>query len=120
MRQLEQSLPFILWKERLFEGRAAGVLGLALLLPVVDLGLLTTESALVVLKVVGLGVVCLDAIEEKVAVLLEERVNAKQEVVEVRGKNRGFRRWAGLEGSQRWRKVKWRRLLLGSLKLVNE
>lgn len=85
--QLEESLPLILWERRLLERCAGGVLGLALGLPGCDLGLLTGERALVVLKVAGLGVVGLNAVEKEVAVLLEERVNAEGEVVEVGGQN---------------------------------
>lgn len=89
-------MPLVLGKERLFESSAGGVLSLALLLPVADLGLFTGKRTLVVLEVVGLGVVGLDAVEEKVAVLLQEGVNVERQVVEVGGENGGFSKWAGL------------------------
>jgi len=85
--QLEQPLPFVLGKKGLLEGCTGGVLGLALLLPVVDFGLFTSERTLVVLEVVGLGVMSLDAVKEKVAVLLEEGVDVERQVVEVGGKD---------------------------------
>lgn len=75
--ELEQTLPLILGEERLLERGAGGVLLGTLLLPVVDLLLLATKHTLVVLVVVDLGIVRLDAVQQKVAVLLEEGVNVQ-------------------------------------------
>lgn len=85
--QLEESLPLVLWERGLLERCAGGVLGLALGLPGCDLGLLTGKRALVVLEVACLGVVGLNAVEEEIAVLLQEGVNVEGEVVEVGGQN---------------------------------
>lgn len=117
--QLEQPLPFVLGKEGLLEGCTGGVLGLALLLPVVDLGLFTSERTLVVLEVVGLGVVSLDAVKEKLAVLLEEGVDIERQVVEVGGKDGRLGVRAGFQGGQRWGEVR-RARGVGGLELVNE
>ena len=117
--QLEQTLPLVLGEKGLLEGRAGGILGLALLLPVVDLGLLTSDRALVVLEVVGLGVVGLDAVKEQVAVLLHERIDAEQQVVEVRGEDSRLSGCARLERSEGRREISGPRLL-GGLKLVDE
>lgn len=89
LRQLEQPLPLVLGQQRLLRRRPRRVLRLALLLPGCDLGLLTCERALVVLVVVELGVVVLDALEEQVACLLEERVDGEVERVVV-GVERGL------------------------------
>lgn len=104
--QLEQPLPFVLGKEGLLESCTGGVLGLALLLPVVDLSLFTSERTLVVLEVVGLGMVSLDAVKEKLAVLLEEGVDIERQVIKVRGKNGGLGVRAGFQGGQRWGEVR--------------
>lgn len=103
----------------MLEGGPGGILSLALLLPVVDLGLLTGERTLVVLKVVGLGLVGFDAVEEQVAVLLHERVNAEKQVIEVRRENSRLGRSAGFQHSQGRRKIGGPGLL-GSLELVDE
>jgi hypothetical protein len=47
-----------------------------------DLGLLTAELALVELEVVEVGVVRLDALEEEVAGLLQQRVDGEIEGVD--------------------------------------
>ena len=75
MGKLEKLLPLILGQKGLLCGGTAGVLGLALCLPLGDLGLLTGERTLVELVVVKLGVVGLYAVEEEVAGLLEEGVD---------------------------------------------
>ena len=118
LRQLEQPLPLVLGEKRLLESCAGGVLGLALLLPVVDLGLLPGKRTLVVLEVVGFGVVGLDAVEEKVAVLFQERVSVECQVVEVRREHGGFGEWAGFQGRQRGGKVSGGRRV-GGLQLVD-
>lgn len=117
--KLEQTLVLILGQERLLEGRTAGVLGLALGLPGGDLGLLTSKRTLIVLEVVGLGVVGLDAVQQKVAVLLEEGVDAERQVVEVGGQNAVLNEGALLQSSQRGGKV-GRSGLAGALELVDE
>lgn len=91
----------------------------ALLLPVVDLLLLAAEHTLVVLVVVGLGVVSFDAIEQEVAVLLEEGVDGKRQVVEVGGESEGLREGARLEGTEGRREV-GRPGGAGALQLVDE
>lgn len=96
LRQLEQPLPLVLGQQRLLRRRPRRVLRLALRLPCRDLGLLTRERALVVLVVVELRVVVLDALEEQVACLLEERVDGEVERVVV-GVQRGLRRVLVLE-----------------------
>lgn len=88
LRQLEQTLPLILRERSLLSSGAGGVLGFALLLPGGDLGLLAAERALVVLVVVELGVVVLDAVEQQVARLLQERVDGQVERVEVGAQRR--------------------------------
>ena len=117
--QLEQPLPLVLGEEGLLEGRAGGILRLALLLPVIDLRLFTGKRALVVLEVVGLGVVGLDAIQEQVAVLLHEGINAEQQVVEVRGENCRLSWRARFKCGKGRRKIS-RPGLLGGLELVDE
>ena len=117
--KLEQTLVLILGQERLLEGRTTGVLGLALGLPGGNLGLLTSERALVVLEVVGLGVVGLNAVQEKVAVLLKEGVDAERQVVVVGGQNVIIGEWALLQSSQRGGKV-GRGRLGRALELVDE
>lgn len=77
----------------------------ALLLPVVDLLLLTAEHTLVVLVVVDLGVVGLNAVQEEVAVLLEEGVDAERQVVKVGAESGGLGEGAGLESAERGGKV---------------
>lgn len=52
-------------------------------LPGQNLGLFTGELALVVLAVVELSIVCLDRVEEEIAVLFQERVNRDVKAVEV-------------------------------------
>lgn len=89
LRKLEQLLPFILRQERLLLLRANRVLLLALLLPLLNLGLLAREGALVVLGVVLLGLVVFDALEELVAGFLQEGVDGEVEAVEVRGQRVG-------------------------------
>lgn len=83
LRQFEQPLPLVLGEQRLLGCRSCRVLRLALLLPCRDLGLFTRERPLVVLVVVQLRVVVLDALEEQVARLLEERVDGEVERVVV-------------------------------------
>ena len=117
--QLEQPLPLVLGERRLLEGRAAGVLGLALGLPGSDLGLLAGQRPLVVLVVVGLGVVRLDALEEKIAVLLQVRVDAERQVVVVGVQNGVLDEGAGLQGGQGRGQLGGRRHL-GALQLVDE
>lgn len=65
-----------------------GVLGLALGLPLCDLGLLAGKGSLVELEVVVFSVVSFDAFEEQVAVLLQEGVDAQRKAVEVGGQQR--------------------------------
>src|SRR5699024_10493218 len=108
----------VLRKERLLECRAGGVFGLALLLTVVDFGLFTSERALVVLEVVGFGVVSLDAVEEKIAVFLQDRVNVKRQAVEVGGENGGLSERAGFQSGQRWGEFRGSRGF-GGLELVD-
>lgn len=105
LRQLEQSLPLVLGKQGLLERRTAGVLLLALRLPLGNLLLFTGERTLVVLEVVILGVVGLDAVQEQVAVLLQEGVDAQGEVVEVGGQKSGRRQRSSLQSGERWREV---------------
>ena len=112
-------MPLVLRKEGLLECRAGGVFGLALLLPVVDLGLFTGERTLVVLEVVGLGVVSLDAVKEKIAVLLQDGVNVERQVVEVGGENGGLSERAGFQSGQRWGEIRGSRGA-GGLELVDE
>lgn len=69
--------------------------------------------------VVGLGVVCLDAVQEEVAVLLEEGVDAERQVVEVGGEGRGLGEGARLESTERGREV-GRPGGAGALQLVDE
>lgn len=75
MGELEKLLPLVLGQKRLLCGGTAGVLGLALCLPLSDLGLFTGERTLVELVVVEFGVVSLYAVEEEVAGFLEEGVD---------------------------------------------
>lgn len=82
LRKLEQSLPLILGERLLLSSNTLGVLSLALGLPLCDLGLLTAELSLVELEVVEVGVVRLDALEQKVAGLLEEGVDGEVEVID--------------------------------------
>lgn len=117
--KLEQALPLVLGEQWLLEGGTSGVLLAALLLPVVDLLLLTAHHALVVLEVVDFGVMRFDAVQQEVAVLLEERVNAERQVVKIRSKCGGFGEWAALEGAERGRKVGGARRV-GALQLVDE
>lgn len=117
-RELEQTLPLVLGEEGLLERGAGGVLLGALLLPVVDLLLLAAEHALIVLVVVDLGVVGLDAIQQEVAVLLEEGVDAERQVVKVGGESGGLGEGAGLESAERDREVGGRGG--GALQLVDE
>lgn len=105
LRQLEQPLPLVLGQQGLLERGAAHVLRLALGLPLSDLILLAGKRTLVVLEVVGLGVVCLDGVKEKVAVLLQERVDAQGQVLEVGGENGGGGDRAALQSSERGREV---------------
>lgn len=112
-------MPLVLRKEGLLECRAGGVFGLALLLPVVDLGLFTGERTLVVLEVVGLGVVSLDAVKEKIAVLLQDGVNVERQVVEVGGENGRLSERAGFQSGQRWGEIRGSRGA-GGLELVDE
>lgn len=77
----------------------------ALLLPVIDLLLLATDDALVVLEVVDFGVVSLNAVQQEVAVLLKERVDTERQVVKVRGEDGGFGERARLEGAERGREI---------------
>lgn len=118
-RELEQTLPLVLGEEGLLERGPSGVLLAALLLPVVDLLLLTAEHTLVVLVVVGLSVVGLDAVEQEVAVLLEEGVDAERQVVEVGGEVGGLGEGARLESAEGGREV-GRPGGAGALQLVNE
>jgi hypothetical protein len=117
--ELEQPLPLVLGERGLLEGGAGRVLGLALGDPLVDLGLLAGERALVVLEVVGLGVVGLDAVEEEVAVLLEEGVDAEGQVVVVGRQNGVLDEGAGLQRSERRGEIR-RGRLAGALELVEE
>lgn len=82
--KLEQTLPLILGQGRLLSQGALSVLGLALGLPLCNLGLLTGELALVELEVVEIGVVGFDALEQEVASLLEEGVDGDVKVIDGR------------------------------------
>jgi hypothetical protein len=117
--ELEQTLPLVLGEEGLLERGAGSVLLGALLLPVVDLLLLTAEHALVVLVVVDLSVVGLDAIQQEVAVLLQEGIDAERQVVKVGGESGGLGEGAGLESAERGREFGGRRRG-GALQLVDE
>ena len=64
LRELEQSRPFVLGKQGLLRSCACCILGLALLLPLRDLGLLARQRSLIVLVIVELDLVVLDAVEE--------------------------------------------------------
>jgi hypothetical protein len=117
--KLEQTLPLVLREEGLVESGTGGILLCALLLPRVDLLLLATEHTLVVLVVVDLGVVGLDAVQEEIAVLLQEGIDAEGQVFEVGGKSGGFAEGTGLEGSQGGGKLS-RSRRGRALQLVNE
>ena len=103
--ELEQALPLVLGEEGLLERGAGGVFLGAFLFPVVDLLLLAAEHALVVLVVVDLCVVGLNAVQQEVAVLLEEGVDVERQVVEVGSESVGLGEGAGLESAERSRKV---------------
>lgn len=47
----------------------------------------------------------LDAVQEQVAVLLQERVDAQSQVVEVGAQRSGRRQRSSLQSSERWREV---------------
>lgn len=98
--QLEQPLPLVLGQGGLLARRARRVLRLALLLPRRDLGLLARQRPLVVLVVVDLGVVRLDAVEQEVARLLEERVDAEVQRVVVGVERRLGDCVGGFEGGE--------------------
>ena len=117
--ELEQTLPLVLGEQGLLQSSASGVLLGALLLPVVDLLLLTAEHTLVVLVIVDLGIVGLDAVQQKVAVLLQERIDAEGQVVKVRDEDGGLREGAGLKGTERGREI-GRSRRMGGLELVDE
>lgn len=94
-------MPLILGKRGLLARRANLVLGLPLLLPLRDLRLLARKLAGVILLVVHLGVVGLNGIEKKVAVLLKERIDGKVKRIEVgseRGRGRERKREGGGSG----------------------
>lgn len=76
-RQLEQPLPLVLGQGALLRQRPRRVLGLALLLPCGDLGLLATQLPLIVLVVVELRVVGFNGVEEEVRGFFEERVEGE-------------------------------------------
>lgn len=61
----------------------------------------------------------LDAVEEKVAVLLEEGIDAEGQVVEVGRQHGVLDEWAGFQSGQRRREIGGGRLA-GALKLVEE
>ena len=82
LRQLEQLAPLVLGQRRLLGGDARRVLGLALRLPLGDLGLLAAQLALVELEVVEVRVVLLDGLEEEVGRLLERGVDGEVEGLE--------------------------------------
>lgn len=98
--KLEKLLPLVLGKGGLLGNGALGVLSLALLLPLGDLGLLALKRALIVLVVVELGVVVLYAVEEQVAGLLEERVDGEVEGIEVWCEGRGSELRVAVKRSQ--------------------
>ncbi|KUI61723.1 hypothetical protein VP1G_11265 [Cytospora mali] len=79
--QLEEPLPLVLGQGRLLGRRTSRVLRLPLGLPCRNLGLLTCKLPLVVLVVVEVGVVRLDAVQEQVTRLLQERVDGQVESV---------------------------------------
>ncbi len=87
--QLEQFLPLVLGQRRLLLLHPQRILLLPLQLPRLDLRLLAREGALVVLRVVLLGLVGFDAVEELVDGFFQEGVDAEVEVVEVRGQGVG-------------------------------
>lgn len=83
LRQLEQSLPLVFRKQRLLACGACRILRLALLLPRSNLLLFARKGSLVVLVVVEFGVMGFDAVEEEVAGLFEEGIDAQVERFEV-------------------------------------
>lgn len=90
LRQLEQSLPLILRQGRLLVHLPHRILAPALLLPGGDFGLLAREGARVVAVVVEFGVVGFDGVEQVVARLGEEGVDAEGEGGEVGGEGAGL------------------------------
>jgi hypothetical protein len=119
LRKLEEPLPLIFRQQRLLEGRAAHVLGLALGLPGGNLLLLTGKRSLVVLEVVVLCVMGFDGIQKQIAVLFQERVDAQGQVVKVRGEGIRLGDWAVVECRQRCRELQ-RLGREGSRQLVKE
>lgn len=118
--KLEKPLPLVLGQRGLLADGALGILGLALLLPSGDLGLLTLHGALVVLVVVELGVVVLYAVEQEVARLLEEGVDGKVERLEVGSKGHGSELRVAVEGCEAARELQLGVLGWGRGELVEE
>lgn len=87
--KLEQLLPLVLREQWLLLLSSESILLLSLLLPSGDLGLFSTERALVILSVVLFYLVALNAVEQQVASLLQEGINGKIKVVKV------WREWVG-------------------------
>jgi len=83
LRELEKSLPLVLWQRRLLGDGALCVLCFPLLLPLGDLCLLAGQRSLIELVVVQFGMVVLDAVKEEVAAFLEEWVDGKVEGFEI-------------------------------------
>lgn len=100
-RQLEQPLPLVFWERSLLRRGTRHVLGLALSLPRGDLLLLARQGALVVGEVVVFGVVRFNGFEEEITGFLEEGVDGKAEVIEVRGQRIGFGERVGGEDGER-------------------
>ena len=106
-RQLEQSLPLVLWQERLFRQRPTGILRFPLSLPRRDFGLFSSQTALVVLVVVQFRVMCLDAVEEKIGGFGKKGVDAEIQSVEV-GEEGKIGGCGLLDGRKVGRKLRWR------------
>ena len=92
-RQLEKLLPLILIQRRLLARNPRRILRLPLRLPGCDLLLLAPERALPVLEVVLFCLMALDTVQEEIAGLFEEGVEAEIEGVEVWGQGVGGCAW---------------------------